>query len=284
MSIFQGFAAGTALAAGACLLRSEYEKNQLSAETFFIRSEKLSGPEKTFVFLSDLHNKEFGEENRRLLQAVRRAEPDAVLIGGDMMISKGGADVAVPLRLLKELSQIAPVYYGEGNHESRMKWERETYGDLYERYREEVRRLGVIWLSDAHISFGNEVEIYGLALPKPLYRPGYPRMAGGFLEQRLGKPDPGKFSILLAHSPMFFKEYAAWGADLSLSGHFHGGTIRLPVVGGVMTPQYQFFYPWCAGQFERDGRQMIVSRGLGTHSVNVRLWNKPQVVVVKLRK
>ena len=83
---------------------------------------------------------------------------------------------------------------------------------------------------------------------------------------------------------MFFKEYAAWGADLSLSGHFHGGTIRLPVVGGVMTPQYQFFYPWCAGQFERGGRQMIVSRGLGTHSVNVRLWNKPQVVVVKLRK
>jgi predicted MPP superfamily phosphohydrolase len=71
---------------------------------------------------------------------------------------------------------------------------------------------------------------------------------------------------------------------LTLSGHFHGGTIRLPYLGGVMTPQYQFFLPYCAGEFRSDGKDMIVSRGLGTHSINIRLNNKPQVVVVDLKR
>ena len=80
---------------------------------------------------------------------------------------------------------------------------------------------------------------------------------------------------------MFFEEYAAWGADLTLSGHFHGGTIRLPLLGGLMTPQYQFFFPWCSGCFsDKNGRKLIAGRGLGTHSINIRFNNKPQVVVL----
>ena len=82
---------------------------------------------------------------------------------------------------------------------------------------------------------------------------------------------------------MYFKEAAAWGADLTLAGHFHGGTIRIPVLGGVMTPQYQFFLPWCAGTFEKDGKMMAVSRGLGTHSINIRIHNKPQLLVLDLQ-
>ena len=70
------------------------------------------------------------------------------------------------------------------------------------------------------------------------------------------------FQVLLAHNPVFFDAYAGWGADLTLCGHFHGGTIRIPGLGGVMTPQYQFFLPWCAGRFDADGKTMIVSRGL----------------------
>ena len=109
-------------------------------------------------------------------------------------------------------------------------------------------------------------------------------MKQGFVETVLGSPDPEKYSLLLAHSPMYFKQYAEWGADLTLSGHFHGGTIRLPLVGGVMTPQFQFFFPWCSGQHEgAHGRKMIVGRGLGTHSINIRFNDKPQVVVVDLK-
>lgn len=284
MQLFQMVGAGAVLAAGFCLARSEYEKNHFVTETYTIRSPKVTGRGKRFVFLSDLHNKEFGPGNHRLVEAVRAAKPDAVFIGGDMMIAKGERDISVALSLLERLVEFCPVYYGDGNHESRMKEETAVYGDLYRDYVRAAKDMGVVWLSDAFVSLDQDFALYGLDLPKELYRPGYPAMEPGFVKKKLGEPAPEKFTILLAHSPMFFPQYASWGADLTLSGHFHGGTIRLPLLGGVMTPQYQFFYPWCAGIFEKSGRNMIVSRGLGTHSINIRLGDKPQVVVVEIVK
>ena len=94
-------------------------------------------------------------------------------------------------------------------------------------------------------------------------------MTTEYLERHLGPADDSRFQILLAHSPLYFEQYADWGADLTLSGHFHGGTIRLPFVGGVMTPQYQFFHPYCAGEFEKDGK-------------HIRFCNRPQLMVVRL--
>ena len=109
-----------------------------------------------------------------------------------------------------------------------------------------------------------------------------PSMPSDYIEKKAGKADPDHFQILLAHSPLYFDACAKWGADLTLSGHFHGGTIRLPGLGGVMTPQYQFFLPWCAGIFEKQGHYMAVSRGLGTHSINIRLNNRPQLLVIRI--
>lgn len=280
-----------ALGAAACLARSEYEKKRFSVEEICIRSEKIL-QEKTFVFLSDLHNNEFGPGNRQLVDAIRRVKPDAVLIGGDMMVCKGQRDVEVPLRLIRQLVQEFPVYYGNGNHENRMVWERETYGTLYEDYRDRLKRMGVIYLEDGTAAFGPDAEISGLDLDWRYYRKALFQkldpMPGDYLTRRLGSlcraGREQKFQILLAHSPMYFSEYAAWGADLTLAGHFHGGTIRIPGLGGVMTPQYQFFIPWCAGTFETEGKRMIVSRGLGTHSINIRLNNRPQLAVVRLKK
>ena len=85
-------------------LRSEYEKDCLSVETVPVFSSKIQSRKK-LVFLSDLHNKEFGEKNQRLLSAIDQVKPDAVLIGGDMMVSKGNALTEVPLRLLQTLSK-----------------------------------------------------------------------------------------------------------------------------------------------------------------------------------
>ena len=275
---------GMGLMGAAFLLRSQYERNCLSTEEFVIRSPKITGKEKTFVFLSDLHDKEFGPDNRRLLQAVSGADPDAVFIGGDMMVAKGTADLSVSLALLSQLAKRYPVYCANGNHESRMRRETSRYGTLYEEYRQALEENGVHYLSDQRAFIGGDTAVYGLDLPDEVYRPGGRTLPEGYIQAVLGKADPGRFSILLAHSPCFFPQYADWGADLTLSGHFHGGTIRLPVLGGVMTPQYQFFYPWCGGCFRdsKKDRSMIVSRGLGTHSVNLRLNNKPQVVVVKV--
>jgi len=278
-------AAGAACLAGAAagLVRSHYERDHFVVETVELSSEKIQAP-RTLVFLSDLHDKEFGNGNSRLLEAIRREQPDAVLIGGDTMIAKKGkADLGATKRLLSGLSGLCPIFYGNGNHEQRLQREVKDFGGLYQRFRELLDRYGVVYLQNRTEEFGGDICISGLDVEKPYYRDFFPeKMQADYLFGRLGAADPERYQILLAHSPLFHQAYGEWGADLSLAGHFHGGTIRLPVLGGVMTPQYQFFLPCCAGTFERDGRHMIVSRGLGTHSINIRFCNLPQVVVIRL--
>lgn len=282
------YAIGTAaivMAAGAAggLLRSQYERDHFVTEETVIRSPRVKKPAR-LVFLSDLHDKEFGENNEKLLQEIRRMTPDAVLIGGDtMVIKEGKACLDVTQRLISGLSGICPVYYGNGNHEQRMRREREIYGDLYHEFRRLLKRYGVIYLSNESVWIREDIRISGLDIPEAYYKDFCRRkLPVSYLSEKLGNAERNAFQILLAHSPLFLEAYAGWGADLSLAGHFHGGTIRLPFVGGVMTPQYQFFNPYCAGTFERNGRVLIVSRGLGTHSVNIRFCNKPQIVAVKL--
>lgn len=266
------------------LMRSQYERNHFVIEETVITSGKIRSP-KTLVFLSDMHDKEFGPQNIRLLEAIAGIHPDLVLIGGDTMVAKkGNGNLKATENLVRGLTAIAPVYYGNGNHEQRLCAERAEYGDRYLKFCRLLKRYGVTYLSDASVDVGEDLTISGLNIDKVFYKDFVPaKMKTGYIRKHLGTADQNRFQILLAHSPMFLDAYGAWGADLTLSGHFHGGTIRLPFAGGVMTPQFQFFLPWCAGVFEEDGHHMIVSRGLGTHSINIRFNNKPQVVVVRLK-
>lgn len=265
------------------LLRSEYEKEQLSEERMVIKSHKI-GKDQRILFLSDLHNHQFGEDNCRLLDAVDRINPDLILVGGDMLVSKGTAETSVPLKLMEALAAKYPVICGNGNHENRMRLERSVYGLQYEAYTNSLKSLGVTVLEDGTEPFGDDLAVTGMDL-EPRFYQKFSRqiLTKEEIEKKVGKADKERFQILLCHSPLYFRGCVDWGADLTLSGHFHGGTIRLPLLGGVMTPQFQFFHPYCAGFFEMNEKYMIVSRGLGTHSINIRLNNKPQLVVVDLK-
>lgn len=269
-------------AIAAFLLRSEYEKEQLSREDIVLKSEKII-KDRRILFLTDLHNHQFGEGNQRLLDAVDGIKPDLILVGGDMLVSKGSADTTIPLKLFETIASRYPVIYGNGNHENRMSWNKEVYGNQYEEYINSLKKLGVKVLEDKTELFAQDLAVTGIDLEYRFYK-NFQRedLTREQIEKKVGNADKDRFQILLCHSPLYFRGCRAWGADLTLSGHFHGGTIRLPVLGGVMTPQYQFFNPYCGGTFEADGRYMIVSRGLGTHSINIRFNNKPQLVVVDL--
>lgn len=282
--------AGCGLAAAAAFLaRSEYERKALSLEEVSVETDKITR-DWTFVFLSDLHENTFGRDNERLLAAIDAVKPDAVLSGGDLIVTKKGrAKTAVSEALLARLAARYPVYCGNGNHENRMVWNRKEYGGNYERYIGRLKEMGIICLSDQSAVLKKEVRISAVNLDLCFYKKAnsgkLSSMEPEYVEKKLG-PAAGKdcFQILLAHSPLFFDAYRKWGADLTLSGHFHGGTIRIPGLGGVMTPQYQFFLPVCAGTHEREGRYMAVSRGLGTHSINIRLNNRPQLLAIRLKR
>lgn len=278
--------AGAAAAAAAGLgLRSEYEKKHFVTETYIVKTQKIEREELRFVFLSDLHNNTFGLENQALIKAIDRIRPDGVLIGGDLIVCRRSADVKEGLQLAEALAKRYPVYYANGNHEDRMNRERVRYGDQYDRFLEALKKAGVHCLSDESIMGPGRVRITGCNLDEEQYRHRFtlPKLSAGELRRRVGEADSEHFQILMLHSPLFFDECRRWGADLTLSGHFHGGTVRLPFFGGLMTPQYQFFQPWCAGRFDKAGKTMLVSRGLGTHSINVRLNNRPQLMDIRLR-
>lgn len=267
----------------AAFFRSLYERRTLSVSRYELKTDKIKA-DRTFVFLSDLHNNCFGERQEKLLDAIEKEKPDAILIGGDMMVVKDKADTGAALFLIKELSRRYPVFYGNGNHENRMEQNRGKYGDQYDRYIRELGNMGVIHLPDSSASFGEYIRISGLNIEDSYYKKFKTSpMEVRYIENRIGKADPEYYQILLAHSPMFHETCARWGADLVLCGHFHGGTVRIPGLGGLMTPQFQFFRKCCGGIHWLSGKAMIVSRGLGTHSVNIRLNNKPDLVVIRIK-
>ncbi len=289
MAMDRSFGAAGLMAVSAAglgfILRSRYERGHFVVETCRVASPKIRR-EKKLVFITDVHDQEFGPGGAELLKAVREQRPDGILIGGDLMVAKkgrGGLDAT--FRLLEGLAGIGPVFYSLGNHESRLDREREVYGDRYDQLIKKAEELGVCLLIDRTVPF-DEVDITGVELSRSYYKKLFlerpVKMPKGYLARKLGTPDPDRFQLLLIHSPMYFERCRQWGADLTLAGHFHGGTIRIPGLGGVMTPQYQFFVPWCAGCFEKDGKRMLVGRGLGTHSIDIRFNDLPQVLVVRL--
>ncbi len=271
-------------AAAAGLAWSKYERGHFVTEELVFSSSKIKEPA-VLVFLSDLHDNTFGEKNEKLLKEIKRIHPDAVLIGGDTMVTKPGrADLSRTKELLQGISRLScPVFYANGNHEQRMQRDRGVYGSMYDEFRKLLEEYQVNYLQNKTVQWRDDIAVSGVDIAWKYYQDFHPdSMVPSYLTRRLGKAESERFQILLAHSPLFFDAYAGWGADLSLAGHFHGGTIRLPGLGGVMTPQYQFFHPFCGGVFEQNGRWMLVSRGLGTHSINIRIGNRPQLSGIRL--
>lgn len=240
--------------------------------------------ERRLLFLSDLHNHKYGEHNEKLLDAVRRQKPDLILITGDMLVSRQGSRWEVAAEFVKKLPSICPVYYANGNHEQRMRENPEKYGDAYYAYKKELEACGVQFLINekAVLSWdGNSVVITGLEVPDSCYfRKKRTRLGLREMERRVGKADEGSYQILLVHQPDFMSVYKAWGGDLILSGHLHGGIIRVPGLGGVISPQMGLFPKYSGSLYREEDTSIVVSKGLGTHTVNIRLFNPAELIVL----
>ena len=103
-----------------------------------------------------------------------------------------------------------------------------------------------------------------------------------YLASLIGRPDPDSFHILLAHNPDYFPRYAEWGADLVLSGHVHGGIMKLPLLGGVISPSLRLFPKYDGGLFEERNSRMILGRGLGSHTIPIRVFNPGELIEICL--
>ncbi len=262
-----------------------FDTNRFVVQSYQVTDQRIRR-EFRAVVLADLHNKSFGRDNETLLQAIDNQKPDFIWVAGDMLTAKPGAEPKVAVELLRKLSEKYPIYYGSGNHEYRAGLYLEQYKDLYPKYREALQEMGVKWLINTHETLEDYgITISGVQIDRRFYkRFTTTEMPEDYLPALLGTPEPAYYQVLLAHNPEYFPQYAQWGADLVLSGHVHGGMVRVPFWGkGVASPNLTLFPKYDGGDFSEGNSRMILSRGLGTHTIPVRLFNPGELVVIDFK-
>lgn len=270
-----------------CLIEMIRELRDFRVTKYRICSQKLNGikREKKIIFLSDLHNRMYGEENERLLESIRNQHPDLILIGGDMLVRKDGNFYDKTVHFLAKLPGICPVYCANGNHEQKLKELPDKYEQSYEEYKKALTASGIHMLENASETVKLEevpVKLSGLEIPLGAYaRFGKKELSLKEITDRIGEHGDD-YQILLAHHPGYMKEYLAYGADLILGGHYHGCVVQLPGIGGVISTNFTLFPKYSGGIYQEGEQTAVVSRGLGTHSVPLRLWNWPELIVLEL--
>lgn len=226
--------------------------------------------------ISDLHNKNFGKDNVRLIKIIIKAHPDIIVITGDLLDSNH-TDYATALSFVRQAAVYAQIYYVSGNHESYLPQAE------YQQFLNDISPYVTI-MDDrsAIIKKGDDcINLVGLADPE---------MVDSILSDAGQRQDssiirlmqPGVFNILISHRPELLSVYSACGFDLVLSGHAHGGQFRLPFVGGIYAPNQGWFPAYSEGIYQLDKTEMLVSRGLGNSVIPIRIFNRPEVVILEL--
>lgn len=228
------------------------------------------------VVLSDLHGASFGAHNADLLAAVAAEQPEYIFFLGDLEDKYRGPEDGYPAETARGLSAIAPTYYVTGNHE----W---AVGHVPE-MKETLTENGVHVLSNQSLSLTrneDRIILAGIDDPNGYADQKTPEEVAQEVAEEWGDP----FWILLAHRNNAFAEhYSRLGADLVVSGHGHGGLVRLPFTDGLVSTEHTFFPSYTAGLYEKNGSTLFVTRGLGNSGFTFRLFNRPEVAVLTLHK
>lgn len=312
------------------VIESAIERRTIELCHYHVKSDKLKKETKlTFIVVADLHSKDYGDNNSALVHAIKGENPDGILIPGDLIIGNKAEDYKVAINLLKDLVNIAPVYYSHGNHEDRMKYYAydQTTGEYvtveslpkgdgkslhnghvtkYDHYRTLIDGTGAIVLDNGTTTLdikGEKVDITGLSISLKYFQKfNHQLMEQEEVDVCLASGEKGNqgssnlhdknkhslgeqpFRILMAHNPAHMDAYTKWGADLTVSGHLHGGIIRIPFLGGIITPQVKLLPKYSAGLYKVNGKMAVVSRGLGEHTVNIRVCNPPELSVIHITR
>lgn len=234
------------------------------------------------LHISDLHNSCYGEGNQKLIRKIMKLSPDVIFYTGDM-IDKQSPGKDHFRMLIEGIAHKYPSYFADGNHEDELSKEEK---------KELVSALdgsGIRYIDDEKLSLErdeDQITLYGLRLPRKYLRNTYDEngkigLRKEELIKRFGKTENG-FTMLLAHNPLYFDVYAEYGINLTFSGHVHGGVVRLPLLGGILSPDRTFFPKYSKGLYVKEDKKIVVSPGIG--GIKLRFFNRPTMYVVKLQR
>ncbi len=223
----------------------------------------------TIVQVSDLHNKNFVYNQSYLVHEIEKLSPDIIVITGDV-IDRRRFDLQPVQLFLDKAKEIAPIYYVSGNHEAWSDNNSETV-DLLVNNNVNILQDQAVQITKNEQS----INLIGIEDPDMLTQ-------NKSLEILTEYSESQNLNILLAHRPENIEIYKSYNMDLVFSGHAHGGQVRLPFIGGIIAPNQGFLPKYDAGRFDEDGTTMIASKGLGNSLAPIRVFNRPELVVVKL--
>ncbi|WP_343338804.1 putative protein YpbG [Terrisporobacter petrolearius] len=259
----------------------------IKEETLIYKNLPKSLADYKILQISDLHSKEFGTNNEKLINSIKEINPDLILVTGDMFTVSDisidmNEEVLVPYQLLSKLATNYKIIYVSGNHEEGKdiiyngddyRTRDRSKNNAYNRYRSKLESLGVTFLENSSLQNYNDfINIYGVY---------FDSMEKNEYYQSINL-DKTKFNIMLCHDPKYFHTFANMGFDLVLSGHVHGGIIRIPLVGGLFSPDRTFFPKYDKGIYKINNSYMNVSTGLGD-SILKRVFNPPEINVIILK-
>jgi predicted MPP superfamily phosphohydrolase len=270
-------AAGLVITALVCM-----SNHRLETTAYEVRSPRIPASFDRFriVQISDLHNRRFGKHQSGLLQAIRGAHPDLIVITGDL-VNERWARNRNSFELLRPLTALAPVYFVTGNHEIYAADVHDLL-DFLEHFGVHVLRSSSVLLKRG----GETIALAGIDDPDAFdYESKTDSLAkwnSALAGLRKGI-EPGCYTILLSHRPELIREYSRMEFDLVLAGHAHGGQIRIPFLGALFVPDQGWLPRYVSGRHTLGQTTMIISRGLGSGPLSFRFLNPPELVVVMLR-
>ena len=255
-----------------------WSNNSLQTERFTFSSPRLPAGFDgcVIVQLSDLHGAEFGEDNQELLRQVQSCGPDYIFVTGDLLDQYRQTPHSYAVELCRSLAAVAPTYFVTGNHE----WALPDARGL----KRKLEEAGVTVLANEYVLLergGERILLAGIDDPNGYADQKTPEEVAEEVRAAFDAP----FWMLLAHRNNYFEdEYCRLGADLVISGHGHGGLVRLPFTDGLVSVERTFFPSYTAGFYQAGGADLFVSRGLGNSGRTFRLFNRPQVAVLTLKR
>ena len=233
------------------------------------------------LHISDLHNKQFGENQKNIINKIKEISPDIIVITGDT-IDSYSTNVDISTQFINGISSISPVYYVPGNHESRLP-------DEYAILKKQMGLAGVNILENKYVTISkgeDKINIVGIVDPAFYKTNAFENNDKEIVENVLNDvASPlNRYTILLSHRPELIESYSKFKINLVFAGHAHGGQIRLPFIGGVIAPNQGFLPKFTSGLYEFDKTKMVVSRGLGNSAFPFRVNNRPEIIVANLNK
>ncbi|MBR5273463.1 MAG: metallophosphoesterase [Clostridia bacterium] len=266
----------------ACLLQGVLVTNRFEVvhEKININNLPKEFSGKKILHISDLHNSRFGEKNAELAKTVKELSPDYIFVSGDCIdrFSKNGNAF---IELLGNLGGQFLVYYSLGNHDVVVRRDNpKEYAEFFSK----IRELGVTVLDNAYVPLEEgsaKIHLFGVSSIRE--KKGEATvLTPELIEEKIGKCPNDAPTFLLAHEGHLFESYAEWGADITFSGHIHGGIIRLPILGGVFGEYGRLFPKYTKGVYELNGKYMNLSSGLGYTKFKFRFLNTPEISLITL--